>query len=89
MCGVFANAPGLYNAGGCPGDCQVAVLNPSNYDNAYFEISYIRVFAPGSAAASASASADGSSSTSGAWKIGAGLGAFAAAALIHAATLRT
>ncbi|KLO18258.1 hypothetical protein SCHPADRAFT_866908 [Schizopora paradoxa] len=28
----------------CPGNCLDLVQTPSNYDNAYFEISYIRVF---------------------------------------------
>ena len=44
MCGVFANAPGLYNSGGCSGDCETAVLDPTNYNNAYFEIKSLTLF---------------------------------------------
>lgn len=44
MCGVFANAPGLYNAGGCQGNCLDALQDPSNYNDAYFEIRSLTLF---------------------------------------------
>lgn len=45
LCGDFAGAPAVFNET-CTGDCyQTWVLGPpSNYDNAYFEISYVRIF---------------------------------------------
>ena len=44
ICGNLAGDAGLYPTSGCRGLCTDLVQNPRNYDNAYFEISYIRVF---------------------------------------------
>ena len=53
---------------GCSGVCTNLVKTPSNYDNAYFEISYIRVLLQGSGgggmAGSGTVGADLSNSTS-------------------------
>jgi uncharacterized membrane protein YgcG len=46
ICGNFAGLPSIFNPT-CPGLCTDMVATPSNYDNAYFEISYIRVFTNG------------------------------------------
>jgi len=45
LCGDFAGAPTVFNET-CTGQCyETWVLGPpSNYDNAYFEVSYVRIF---------------------------------------------
>jgi len=62
ICGNFAGAADVFNPS-CSGTCTDLVQTPSNYDTAYFEISYVRVFSNGSDA-SASSSTGGTSSTS-------------------------
>jgi len=45
ICGLYAGEPKVYNAGGlCQGLCTSLVQNPRNYDQAYFEIEFLRVF---------------------------------------------
>ncbi|THH07637.1 hypothetical protein EW145_g3236 [Phellinidium pouzarii] len=57
ICGNFAGIPSVFSQT-CSGTCTDLVPTASNYDNAYFEISYIRVFAQsGTAAASSDSSA--------------------------------
>lgn len=70
ICGNFAGASNVFSQT-CSGSCLDLVQTPSNYDNAFFEISFIKVFeASGSEAATASngagavtTSADSSAST--------------------------
>ncbi|KAH8113075.1 concanavalin A-like lectin/glucanase domain-containing protein [Phellopilus nigrolimitatus] len=64
ICGNFAGQPGVF-AQTCSGNCVDLVQTPSNYDNAYFEISYIKVFEQTNGTVSTSATG-ASSSTSGA-----------------------
>lgn len=42
LCGDWAGA--TYSAGGCPGTCAQRVTNPSNFNEAYWEVNYVRVF---------------------------------------------
>ncbi|OCB91539.1 hypothetical protein A7U60_g1217 [Sanghuangporus baumii] len=72
ICGNFAGAADVFTTTGCSGVCTDLVANPQNYDDAFFEISYIRVFSQGGAAGgtvsgggTSTTGADGSSSTSG------------------------
>jgi hypothetical protein len=45
ICGGYAGVPGIFNSGGlCQGLCVDLVSNPRNYDTAYFEIEYLRIF---------------------------------------------
>jgi len=45
ICGLYAGEQGIYNSGGlCQGLCTALVQNPRNYDQAYFEIEFLRVF---------------------------------------------
>ncbi|VDC02132.1 unnamed protein product [Peniophora sp. CBMAI 1063] len=62
ICGVFAGAPAVFNAT-CPnmGSCLDLVGTASNYNNAYWEINYVKTFT----ASGAQASGTGSSSASG------------------------
>ncbi|KZT68901.1 glycoside hydrolase family 16 protein [Daedalea quercina L-15889] len=71
LCGVWAGVPSIYNAQ-CPNagpnnDCYLddVVGDGSNYDEAYFEVSYVRTYATGTALAAAqSASATSTTSAS-------------------------
>ena len=47
----------------CSGSCLDLVQTPSNYDNAFFEISYMRVFTNDSSKAASTSSATSGSST--------------------------
>ncbi|KAF8336553.1 concanavalin A-like lectin/glucanase domain-containing protein [Cantharellus anzutake] len=45
VCGLYAGAPEVFNSGGlCKGSCSDLVRDPRNYDQAYFEIEFLRVF---------------------------------------------
>ncbi|KAG8710210.1 hypothetical protein FRC09_000240 [Ceratobasidium sp. 395] len=46
LCGNFAGAPQTFQTT-CSGVCTDLIKTPSNYNNAYFDISYIRVFSDG------------------------------------------
>lgn len=65
ICGNFAGAADVFTTTGCSGVCTDLVANPRNYDNAYFEISYIRVFSQGDAAGGV-VSGEGTTPTGGA-----------------------
>ena len=43
ICGNFAGAADIFNPS-CSGLCTDLVQNPANYNDAYFEVSYVRVF---------------------------------------------
>lgn len=43
ICGSFAGDGGAF-AATCQGSCLDLVRTPTNYDDAYFEIQYIKVF---------------------------------------------
>jgi hypothetical protein len=65
ICGNFAGAADVFNPT-CSGTCTDLVATASNYNNAYFEIAYVRVFSNGSdLVASSSSSATSAKSTSG------------------------
>ncbi|KZO97623.1 glycoside hydrolase family 16 protein [Calocera viscosa TUFC12733] len=42
LCGDWANSN--YAAAGCPGTCSDAVMDPSNFNDAYWQINYFSVF---------------------------------------------
>ena len=45
LCGLYAGVLGVFNRDGlCQGLCTDLIHNPRNYDTAYFEIEYLRVF---------------------------------------------
>jgi len=62
LCGDWAGVPGIYDSqcynAGPNHDCYLdnVVGNGSNYDEAYFEVSYVRTYATGAALAAAQAS---------------------------------
>ena len=64
ICGNFAGVADIFTSTGCMGVCSDLAKTPSNYDNAYFEILYTRVFQQGSGGGG-TAGADSSTSTSG------------------------
>lgn len=43
ICGNFAGEPSVFNPS-CSGLCTDLVADPSNYNDAYFEVSYLRIF---------------------------------------------
>ncbi|CAE6360503.1 unnamed protein product [Rhizoctonia solani] len=49
ICGAYAGSTSVFEST-CPnqGSCLDLVRNPRNYDNAYFEISYVRIYSDGS-----------------------------------------
>jgi len=51
ICGNFAGAADVFNPS-CPGLCTDLVQDPTNYNTAYFEISYVHVFTNGSSTGS-------------------------------------
>jgi hypothetical protein len=44
LCGDWAGA--TYQSVGCPGSCQEAVANPSNFDNAFWSVNSVIVYQP-------------------------------------------
>ncbi|TDL22536.1 hypothetical protein BD410DRAFT_207110 [Rickenella mellea] len=62
ICGNFAGIPSVFNPS-CPGLCTNLVGTPSNYNTAYFEIAYLRVFTNGSSTGSTTQTGSGSGST--------------------------
>lgn len=63
ICGNFAGESSVY-AQTCSGNCLDLVQIPTNYDNAYFEISYLKVFQQSNGTSSSSASGGATSTTS-------------------------
>jgi hypothetical protein len=59
ICGAYAGNGAVYNSTGCSGVCTDMVKTGSNYDDAYWEINYVKTFN-----AAGNSSAAGSSSTS-------------------------
>ncbi|KAF8311950.1 hypothetical protein DL93DRAFT_2082589 [Clavulina sp. PMI_390] len=45
LCGLYAGLPNIFNANGlCSGKCVDLINNPSNWNTAYYEIEFLRVF---------------------------------------------
>ncbi|KDN37330.1 hypothetical protein RSAG8_10218, partial [Rhizoctonia solani AG-8 WAC10335] len=67
ICGAYAGSTSVFEAT-CPnqGSCLDLVRNPRNYDNAYFEISYVRIYSDGSSTTTSTSTATGSRTQSGA-----------------------
>ncbi|KZV68141.1 glycoside hydrolase family 16 protein [Peniophora sp. CONT] len=65
ICGVFAGAPAVFNAT-CPnmGSCTDLIGTASNYNNAYWEINYVKTFTATGASANTTASASGAGASS-------------------------
>jgi hypothetical protein len=57
LCGAWAGNAQVYNSTGCSGSCVDMIGKASNFDNAYWEINYLKTF---TAAGNASATATGS-----------------------------
>lgn len=53
ICGNFAGNPAVFNQT-CQGNCLDLVQDPTNYNNAYFEIKYLAVFTNGSSTSTSS-----------------------------------
>ncbi|KAF8336995.1 concanavalin A-like lectin/glucanase domain-containing protein [Cantharellus anzutake] len=66
ICGAFAGASNVYNAGGlCPGQCVDVIKDPNTYNSAYFEIQFLKVFAqPGTSTVSSKPTSTDSSTPS-------------------------
>ncbi|RXW24972.1 hypothetical protein EST38_g883 [Candolleomyces aberdarensis] len=65
LCGDFAGPPNIFNAT-CTGTCYLdyVIKDPSNYDNAYFDIASVRVFSSNPSATTISPSSTSTSSPS-------------------------
>ncbi|KAJ7035465.1 hypothetical protein C8F04DRAFT_530588 [Mycena alexandri] len=76
ICGAFAGVPSLFTAtcGQVAPNCSVLVPDPKNYNDAYWDINYLRVFTNQAATASASASASAASHSASATGGGGGSG---------------
>jgi len=61
LCGNFAGAPAIFQAT-CSGVCTDLIKTPSNYNNAYFDISYVRIFSDGTSGSNSGATLTGTSS---------------------------
>jgi hypothetical protein len=66
ICGAWAGNTDVYGSTGCSGNCTSLVGTASNYDNAYWEIGYVKTYTEaGSTSVSASSSASTSQTGSG------------------------
>jgi len=66
ICGNFAGLASVFTSTGCTGTCTDLVDDPSNYNDAYFEISYLHVYTNGtSTTGTSTASGSGAGSTGG------------------------
>jgi len=77
LCGEWAGIPSLY-ADTCPGNCVSSnILGTGNpvYNNAYFEIPYIRTYLASTSSSSSSSSSSGTSTSTGTKSAGTGTGA--------------
>ncbi|CAE7181777.1 unnamed protein product, partial [Rhizoctonia solani] len=65
ICGAYAGSTSVFEST-CPnqGSCLDLVRNPRNYDNAYFEISYVRIFSDGTSAPTQSTGGSGTATGS-------------------------
>ncbi|KAJ4470257.1 concanavalin A-like lectin/glucanase domain-containing protein [Lentinula aciculospora] len=65
LCGVWAGVPSIYNATGCSGQCIDNVIGSGNpiYNDAYWDISYIRTYLANSITTETSGSGNGNSSS--------------------------
>ncbi|KAJ7662201.1 concanavalin A-like lectin/glucanase domain-containing protein [Mycena polygramma] len=82
ICGAFAGVQSLFasTCGSVAPNCSALVPDPTNYNDAYWDINYLRVFTTGSAAASSVGSSGGSGSTGAASPTGSGAAGTGAAA---------
>jgi len=62
LCGNFAGAASTFQAT-CSGVCTDLIKTPTNYNDAYFEISYIRVFSDGTSGSNSGPTLTGTGST--------------------------
>ncbi|CAE6488414.1 unnamed protein product [Rhizoctonia solani] len=62
LCGNFAGAASTFQAT-CSGVCTDLIKTPSNYNNAYFDINYLRVFSDGTSGSNSGPTLTGTSST--------------------------
>ncbi|KDN46851.1 hypothetical protein RSAG8_03928, partial [Rhizoctonia solani AG-8 WAC10335] len=62
LCGNFAGAAATFQAT-CSGVCTDLIKTPSNYNNAYFDINYLRVFSDGTSGSNSGPTLTGTSST--------------------------
>lgn len=42
LCGDWAGS--TYSGQGCPGTCSSRVANPTNFDEAYWKVEYVRIY---------------------------------------------
>ncbi|CAE6535199.1 unnamed protein product [Rhizoctonia solani] len=63
LCGNFAGAAATFQAT-CSGVCTDLIKTPSNYNNAYFDINYLRVFSDGTSGSNSGPTLTGTSSSS-------------------------
>ncbi|KAB5591391.1 hypothetical protein CTheo_5182 [Ceratobasidium theobromae] len=61
LCGNFAGAASTFQAT-CSGVCTDLIKTPTNYNNAYFDIAYLRVFSDGTAGSNSGPALTGTSS---------------------------
>jgi len=65
ICGAFAGDASVFSTT-CNGTCTDLVDDPTNYDDAYWEINYLQVFSNGNSTSTSSSSSGSGSSSSGA-----------------------
>lgn len=73
LCGNFAGAASTFQAT-CSGVCTDLIKTPSNYNTAYFDIAYLRVFSDGTAGSNSGPTLTGTSSTATATSVSGGSG---------------
>jgi len=61
LCGNFAGAADVFNPS-CTGLCTDLIATPTNFNDAYFEVAYVRTFTSGTSSSNSSPSQSGSSS---------------------------
>jgi len=90
VCGAFAGVQSLWelNCGSVAANCSAAVGDPTNYNDAYWDINYLRVYTTGAVTTNSSAGASGGGASSTASGAGAGSTGKSAAAPVRAGGLR-
>ncbi|KAF8145289.1 hypothetical protein K438DRAFT_1945134 [Mycena galopus ATCC 62051] len=65
VCGAFAGVQSLWelNCGSVAANCSAAVGDPTNYNDAYWDINYLRVYTTGAVTTNSSAGASGGASS--------------------------